>query len=408
MRVAHIIGRYMEGLGYEENYLGFFQASLGAEVSIVTSTMYPVGLRAVADPDRLPDDAEPGVRVDRGVEIHRVKPGFQARGGTQIVLRGLRGTLKAIGPDILHVHGPVGILTAQALVAAKSLDIPVVIDNHLCYFNLAPYGLVKRLYYHAFGRTVLRRYSSIIRRYLPLTRDCEEVLHAELGVPVERMTHTTLGADTDVFDFRPSAREQVRQSLGIPTDAPVVAFAGRISSGKEVEVLVAAWSRLARKHGAYLALIGSLTESMRGFLATPVDETLKGMLKITGHVPHSELPDYLSACDIGVWPGDPGVSVIEAMACHLAIVCTDPGAVGHLVAYGNGGLFARGDGDELVSMLDAILGNRGRLEFMRQESRRLAEDVFDWRVVAARTNSVYDAALLGKEPSLPAIWERVR
>ena len=39
MRVAHITGFYKEGLGYEENYLGFFQASLGAHVSIITTTL---------------------------------------------------------------------------------------------------------------------------------------------------------------------------------------------------------------------------------------------------------------------------------------------------------------------------------------------------------------------------------
>ncbi len=404
MRVAHVTVSYVEGLGYEENYLGLFQAALGVDVFIITSTRFPGCWADISDVDHLHDGVELGIRVDRGVKIHRLKSWIHARNGSQIILRRFKNTLKKIKPDILHVHNPVGVLTAQALMAAKALDIPVVVDSHVCGHNMHPYGVLKRLYYHAFGRTILRHYDSIIRAYLPLTRDCEEILNVYLEVPNKRMTHTTLGVDTEAVNFRPAARKRIREHLGIPLDAPVVAFVGRVTPGKEVDVLVTAWSRLAQEHDAYLVLVGPLTDGMEESLSALIDPTLTSMLKITGLVPHPQLPDYLSACDLGVWSAAPGISVIDAMACHVAILYSDAGAIGHLAAYGNGELFARGDVRALVAAINAILRDRSRLEVMRRESRRLAEDVFDWRVVAARTNSVYDAVLQGREPSLPAIW----
>ena len=401
MRVAHVTIFYQEGLGYEENYLGFFQASSGADVSIITSTL-PVA--TWQGRNQFQTEKENGINKKFNVSIHRLEAIFQARNGTQVLLRGLRNTIKKIDPDIMHIHGPVGMLTFQALMAAKALDIPVVVDNHLCYFNLRPYTFLKWIYYRAFGWIILRSFDSVVGRYLPLMADCENVLHHELGVPYERMTHTTLGADTKVFNFQPAARKRLREQFGIPLDSLVITFVGRISPEKEVDVLIAAWNRLALRHGAYLALIGPLTKQEEESLVALVDPKLKRMLKITGYVHHLELPEYLSFCDVGVWPASPGISTIQAMSCHLAIVSAEPQAIGHLMAHGNGELFPRGDENALVETLDSILGDRDRLKLMRQQSRQLAEDMFDWRVVASRTNKIYDEVLTGRNLSIPPIW----
>ena len=404
MRVAHIVGSYREGLGYEENHLGFAQASLGTEVHLITALGDPHTWAGLQGPTKVMRDDEPGIYEDRGVTIHRLFPHLRLRNGSQIVLRGLKNTLKTIEPDILHIHSPVGILTIQALATAKSLDIPIVIDNHLCYHNMRPYGRLKRIYYYASGRTVLRYFDSVIHRYLPLTRDSEEVLHSELGVPREKMTHSTLGVDTESFAFNSHVRDAIRSQLGIPEDATVIAFVGRISPEKEVDVLVRAWSRLAIKHHTFLLLIGPLTREMESSLVELVDPSLRHMCHITGNVEYRSLPDYISAADIGAWPSSPGVSVIESMACHLAIIHSDEGAIGHLVANGNGRSFVRGDEHHLETVLDSIVSDRCEMNAMRQRSRSLAEEVFDWRVVAERTNSVYASVLKGREPSLPRLW----
>ena len=43
---------------------------------------------------------------------------------------------------------------------------------------------------------------------------------------------------------------------------------------------------------------------------------------------------------------------------------------------------------------------------MRRQSRRLAEEVFDWRVVAARTNAIYAEVIDGTPPAMPDLWPR--
>lgn len=406
MRVTHIIVSYREGLGYEENHLGHFQTLKGADVSLITSAL-PSGMWQQTSDQTLSDSihrSEP--YEDRGVRIHRLDVSFRARANSQVLLRDLRSTLRHIRPDILHIHGPVGLLFIQALLAARSLDIPAVVDNHLCYFNLRPYDLKKRIYYRSlFRRGILPILDSVVGRYIPLMPDSEAVLHNELGIAYDRMTHSTLGADTHTFKYDTEEKERIRQGLGIPLDAPVIAFLGRIGPEKEVDVLVSAWNHLADKYGAHLMLIGPATNAMRQSLLALVEDRHRDRLTITGHISNSELPAYLSAADIGVWPGDPGIAMIEAMSCSLVIVHTNPYYIARMSDHGNAELFRRGDSIHLAQTLEMILQDSRKLSQMRQQSRLLVEDIFDWRKIAARTNAIYDEIVTGRATELPDIWE---
>lgn len=406
MRVTHIIASYQEGLGYEENHLGHFQTLAEAEVSLITSVL-PSGMWQQTSDTALSDVGDTAVPYeDRGVHIHRLPAGFRARANSQVLLRGLRLTLRQIHPDILHIHGSVGLLCIQSLLIAHSLGIPTVVDNHLCYFNLRPYDLKKRIYYRSlFRRTILPLLGSMVGRYIPLMPDSEAVLHNELGIPYDRMTHSTLGADTQTFRYSNEMRKRIRQELGIPSEAPMIAFLGRIGTEKQVDVLVSAWSNLADKHNAHLLLIGPATRAMEQHLLALVDNRHRVRLAITGHIPNADLPAYLSAADIGVWPGDPGIAMIEAMSCSLAIVHTNPYYIARMSEYENAELFPRGDPVALAQTLNSILEDPDKLARMRHQSRRLAEDIFDWRTVAARTNAIYEEVIAGQTPAVPTIWE---
>ena len=407
MRVAHVIVPFREGFGYEANHLPHFQSLAGADVSLVTSVLPPVDPAETAGAAQ-PDGAHAPASYDyRGVAVHRLETRFRARKGSQVALGGLKDTLRGISPDVVHVHGPIGALFLQATVTARSLDLPTVVDNHLCYFNLRPYHVAKRTYYRSlFRRALLPLLDSAIGRYIPLMPDSEAVLHHELGVPYDRIAHSTLGADTHVFRYDADSRAETRERLGIPADAPVIAFCGRIRPGKDIDVLVSAWGRIADEHDARLLVIGPITDGLEGSPLDAVEDRHRDMVTVTGHVPNEDLPAYLSAVDIGVWPGDPGIATVEAMASGLAIVHTNPYYVAQMAEYGNGEAFRRGDDASLAQTLDSILRDRDSLARMRSQSRRLAEDIFDWRVVATRTNAIYDEVVSGRDSALPDLWPR--
>ncbi len=400
MRVAHVSVYYQEGLGYEENHLPFFQAAMGAHVSIITSTLPFATWQGLERPQT---ETVPGVYEERGVRIHRLNARFRFRKGTQLLLDGLESVLRETKPDILHIHSPIGSLTVQALSAARSLGLPAVIDCHLWRFLTYPRGPVRRAYYQLFRRLILPHYASVIERYIPLGPEPEHILRDLFGIPHSRMTHSTLGADTRSFRYDESAGLEIRRSLGIPDEARVILFGGRIDPGKEVEVLVEAWNSLADKYGLYLLLVGPAARGIAERLTQAAHPSARSRLVLTGFVPNAELPSYMSAADIAVWPGNTGIAMNEAMACHNVLVHSDEAAGRHLTMYGNGVAFERGNAGSLSRALDSILADPLRLADMRLRSRRLAEDVFDWKVVAARTLGIYNDVLRGTNMST-AIW----
>lgn len=402
MRVAHVTAGYQEGLGYEENHLPFFQARSGADVSLLTTPLPPAPWRGLEQSPAAPVPA-PGVHEERGVRIHRLRARLPARNRTQFLLEGLRKNLAAIGPDILHVHNPVGALTLQALAAADALGLPAVVDCHLWRFLACPRTPAKRAYYWFFRRLVLRRYASVVKRYIPLGPDPEDVLHDLFGIPHALMAHSTLGADTSAFRYDETARRETRRALGIPGGARVLLFGGRIDHGKELDVLVEAWQALAAARDSHLLLVGPAAPGMTGELVRMAAPEARRRLVLAGLVPHAELPRYLSAADVAVWPGDPGITMNEALACQTALVHSDAAAGRHLTLYGNGAAFERGNAGSLVRVLDSILADPSRLADMRRRSRRLAEEVFDWGVVAERTLRIYEDALRGTSTVTP-IW----
>ena len=401
MRVAHVVISYQEGLGYEFNHLPFFQAELGAEVFIITTHLPLAWWQGLA---HFQSRYSIGVQEDRGVRIHRLKAILQFRGGTQFLLKGLKSVLAQIKPDIVHLHEPVGTLNLQALTAAKALGLPTVIDCHLWHFLAHTRGPFRKAYYELFRRALLPYYASVIKRYIPLGPDPEDVLHTLFGIPHSHMAHSTLGADTQSFRYDERARRTTRSALGISDHAKVIFFGGRIDRGKQIDVLVKAWNALAAKHSAYLLLVGPTMPGIDDELTHIAAPEARDKLILTGLVPNAELPNYMSAADLAVWPGDPGITMNEALACHVPLVHPDKAAGRHLIMYENGANFERGSASSLAGVIDSILSDPARLADMRLRSRRLAEEVFDWKVVAARTLSIYEDALRGTNTAT-TIWQ---
>src|SRR5438552_19103562 len=119
MRIAHVIGAYLEGFGYEENCLPSEQARSGAEVWVIASWRIPRNLRVLKlEPD-------PEIRtISRGegeaeVRVRRLPHTPEVHG--QVALLGLTSALLESNPDIVHVHGAAAPYTMQCLLLQQKL-----------------------------------------------------------------------------------------------------------------------------------------------------------------------------------------------------------------------------------------------------------------------------------------------
>lgn len=162
---------------------------------------------------------------------------------------------------------------------------------------------------------------------------------AKLGVSSKRIEIIPNGVDLNRFHPPESMEERtnIRQQLGLKSDGLIILFVGHISPRKGVDLLVAAWSEIARKcPKAHLVLVGpyekntqnnSIVSSDISYISKIEqlikDSTAPERVSMIGKVPDVEL--YMRAADIFIFPsrreGVPN-AVVEAMASGLPCILT--------------------------------------------------------------------------------------
>ena len=404
LKITHIIPFYQPGLGYEENQLGFAQARQNCDVTIICSTETPPEWQksAISQGTALHHELEPS--VENGVLIWRLSSYFHARYQPLIVLKGLRRALGNVQPDIVHLHSPVGLMTIQTLVAARMLKIPVVVDSHLGYSNLAPYTLKKRIYYRVFRYMVLPMFRKVIRRYLPVTPGAEMVLRTELGVHQDLITHATLGTDADRFKFVADGGNRIRREFGIPESTRLGLFVGRVTPDKDIDVLLHAAEPQLASGKLFLLIAGPGDPNYIKQLQATLSPRACENVAFVGFVQHDDLPEYYSAADIGVWPGVAAISIIDAIACGLPLVISQEDTTRHLIADGNGLSFARGNVDELRRSLSRMIDDEDLRQKLATKSREVVHRKFSWDSIASRTIEIYRSVLVNTPDTLPPLW----
>jgi glycosyltransferase involved in cell wall biosynthesis len=188
----------------------------------------------------------------------------------------------------------------------------------------------------------------------------DELLDA--GVAQEKIIRIPNAADTERFTPVESAEKaRLRAALGLPLDAFVVTYAGRLVRYKGLPLLLDAWATLCRdRTDALLVLVGAGTADIHSCeteLREAANEgAMRGRVLFTGAV--DDVHRYLRASDAFVFPTEEeafGISLVEAMACGLPCVATHVGAIPEIADDGAALLVPPGDRSALDTAIRQVL-----------------------------------------------------
>jgi D-inositol-3-phosphate glycosyltransferase len=231
--------------------------------------------------------------------------------------------------------------------------------------------------------------------------------------PVERVPVVHPGVSLDRFS--PGDQRAARQKLGLPLDAPLLMFAGRIQPLKAPDVLLHTAAELLRRDPQrYADLVVAIVGGPSGNgKATPHHLTrLAKRLGIARHVrfippvDQDRLAEYFRAADLVVVPSyneSFGLVAIEAQACGTPVVAAAVGGLRTAVQDGVSGLLV--EGHDPARYADALRRLFGSAALRARLSAGAVEHAsrFGWGSTVDRLLNVYSGAMNAPAEGRPAL-----
>jgi glycosyltransferase involved in cell wall biosynthesis len=260
---------------------------------------------------------------------------------------------------------------------------------------------LKGALYRRMDLALMRRFDHLIA-VSQATRD--EMVAA--GIRSELITVLHNGIDTEAWSPK-QVSQTLRDELNLGSAFPVVGYVGRIMPEKDLETWLRAAALVAKQFpGAQFVLIGEGKDD--GTLGQ-----IKRLATELGIADRSHFPGYRSdlipvylAFDIFLLSsrreGLPN-SILEAMALGVPTVTTDVAGAKELVLDGTTGyVLPQGDVDGIARALNALAGNEGLRQKMREASRERVARKFSFDNRLRQIEALYENVL--ELPRRPARW----
>jgi D-inositol-3-phosphate glycosyltransferase len=222
------------------------------------------------------------------------------------------------------------------------------------------------------------------------------------GAPAERVAVVNPGVNLTVF--RPGSQGAARRRLGLPHDAHVLLFVGRIQPLKAPDVLLRAASRMliddpSLRGRLVVACVGG--PSGNG-LANPavltelaVELGISDVVRLVRPAAQQRLADWYRAADVTVVPSYSesfGLVALESQACGTPVAAAAVGGLRTAVRDGVSGVLVDGhDADDWARTLRRFVTEPGWRDGLSAGARAHAA-AFGWQATASRLQEVYASA----------------
>ncbi|MEB3335624.1 MAG: glycosyltransferase family 4 protein [Cyanobacteriota bacterium] len=287
------------------------------------------------------------------------------RQGLALARRASR-TIAEWRPDavLIFSYSPLFITASSLLLAGRGLRLWLRAET-------TDLALERSAWKEALRSLALRRFYGRFDHVFPIGSH-SEAHYQRLGVEASRRSTAPYAVDWEFFQrqvrhWRPM-RSALRAELGIPPDAPVLLFVGKISPAKDPLLIAAALELLQQDPASidlwrrlHLVVVGD--GLLRVELEQALRRTLPGRHHAMGFQNQRDLGRFYALADVLLLPSREGETwglvVNEALQFGCGVICSDRvGSAIDLVAGRPWGrVHATGRADDLAAALVSLLGS---------------------------------------------------
>jgi glycosyltransferase involved in cell wall biosynthesis len=259
-----------------------------------------------------------------------------------------------------------------------------IVDHNFVRPGSLPYRLFRRIEGFVNARADL-----ILTSSGPAARDLNE----RWGVPTGRVRSLMDGVDTE--EFRPFAREAVRQELNLPAGVPVAVFLGVLNRYQGIDILLEV-VKIFRDRGVPLHFL-VMGFPHQQYLRRAIAEGLSDRITFTGRIDYRDAARLLSAGDVAL---SPKVSLSEAngklfnyMACGIPVLAFDTPINREIL--GDAGVYARfADAEDFAARLEELISQEGVRRELSEKVRKKAVAEHSWEARGCELEDACRAAVL--------------
>ena len=229
---------------------------------------------------------------------------------------------------------------------------------------------------------------------------------------VDRNVHIVpTGIDTDRFKLENNKgfnKEKEREKLKLSKDDFIITFVGRIAEEKNIPFLLKNMKEIVNKcPNAKLLIIGDGPDLENYKKYSETNQILDNTIFL-GKIPWDKIPKYYLLSDVFVTASlseTQGLTVIEAMAAELPVVCINDESFTTTVIDNLNGLIFKND-KEYIESIEKLYNDKKLLKRLRKGASNTAE-MHTVKYFAERVLDVYKIAIKNKPRSIIPLLDKI-
>lgn len=379
MKILHLCLAcfYIDNYTYQENILPRINHEDGHDVRILAST------ETYVDNAHL-GYVEPAEYVtEYGVPIKRLP---YVKAGNGFVTHKFRAyphlyeEIAAFAPDVILSHD-LSYWSVLDVIRYKK-DHPTVkfyADTHTAYNNSGTNWLSLHILHRGLYRYLTKKAFPYLEKYFYISDECRQFSHEIYDIPNEKMAFYPLGGTLLSDEEYAAVRAKRRAELGLVENDRLYIHSGKLDALKRSDELLRAFSAVEDPH-AVLAVIGSIPED-RNSILLPLMEADK-RIRYLGWRTGEELQEYLCAADLYCQPGSQSATMQNAV-CRYCPVMLYPHPA-HTADYDRGEVIWIKTQADMEMVFRSLATDPARLKPLRENAKKIARELLDYRKLAAR------------------------
>jgi len=341
--------------------------------------------------------------LGEGLDVSEIDSDLYSIGGNLRYAMKLTDKLREIERaghiDIIHCLYPFSSLLGAVLFRRRNPDVKIVYDLRSPWIDMSvergsiPKGFERpfMLTAYSFEKVLVDNVNALIF----ITEGLRDYYNCKISLSDKPYSVVPSGIDMEQFSMR--ANDTIRRAYGIGDDELVLGYAGGISHMRNLEQVIQGFEMALRARkdirllfvgdGDSLATLKSLSRRMG------LDDTVI----FTGKVHFDEVPNYISAMDIGlchlpdkmVFRYSFPMKILEYLACGVQVLASNIHAHREIVRELDGITLY----DDTASLASAILNARKREKKVPAGLAR-----FNWTNISLEVRNLWEKVVMERFP----------